>query len=106
MWETKETSPSRELRHGHTVVGRTPVPLTNLSFKFNRGVLVRAPGAADSVPNTDIVFIGGPNVTADTTDTGGLPLVPGNAAELPIEDPSLVYAVSGSESQDLAWLGV
>jgi hypothetical protein len=106
MWETKETSPSRELRHGHTVVGRTPVPLTNLSFKFNRGVLVRAPGAADSVPNTDIVFIGGPNVTADTTDTGGLPLVPGSAVEIPIEDPSLVYAVSGSESQDLAWLGV
>lgn len=38
MWDIKETSPATELKHGHTVVGLAPVPLTTLSFRFVRGV--------------------------------------------------------------------
>jgi len=105
MMDIKETSPSNEMRHGHTVVGATAVPLTALSFKFNRGIVVRAPGSGDLFPNVDTVFLGGRNVTADFSDTGGLPLIPGAAVELPFEDPSLIYAISQTEGQDLAWLG-
>ena len=105
MMDIKETSPSNELRGGHTVVGAAVKPLTALSFKFNRGMVVRAPGPSDLYPNTDTVFIGGPHVTADFSDTGGLPLIPGSAVELPFEDPSLIYVVSPSENQDVAWLG-
>jgi hypothetical protein len=107
MWEIKETSPSSELQHGHTVVGLVPEPLTTMAAKFQRGVLVRTPGAGDLVPNTDIVFVGRKGVTADyNTGTGGLPLLPGSAVELPVEDPSQLYVVSLSPNQDVAWMGV
>jgi hypothetical protein len=35
-----------------------------------------------------------------------MPILPGSAVELPVEDPSQVYAVSLSPGQDLAWMGV
>jgi hypothetical protein len=107
MFEIKETSPAKDLHHGHTVVGTVPVVLTNLNFVLVRGVLLRAPGASDLVPNTDIVFVGRRNVTADyDPGTGGLPLVPGAVMELPVDDPSQVYVVSGSPNQDVAWMGI
>ena len=107
MWEVKETSPSSELRHGHAVVGTSPAPLTTLSMKFVRGILLRAPGPDDLTPNTDVVYIGCKSVTADSNaGTGGMPILPGSAIELPVEDPSQVYAVSLSPGQDLAWMGV
>jgi hypothetical protein len=107
MWEVKETSPSNELQHGHTVVGVVGAPLTTAPAKFNRGILVRTPGASDLTPNTDIVFIGRKGVTADyDPGTGGMPLPPGSVMELPLEDPSQVYVISQSPDQDLAWMGV
>jgi hypothetical protein len=107
MWEIKETSPSRELQHGHTVVGAVEVPLTTLAATFVRGVIMRAPGAGDPVPNTDIVYVGRKGVTADSNvGTGGMPLLPGGVLELPLEDPSQIYVVSLSEGQDVAWMGV
>jgi hypothetical protein len=33
-------------------------------------------------------------------------LPPGAALELPVEDPSLVFTISGTDNQNLAWLGV
>jgi hypothetical protein len=106
MWEVKETSPSNRLAHGHTVVGTTPVPLTTLTFKFVRGVLLRAPGPNDPVPNTDVIYVGRRSVTADSAATGGMPLLPGHAIDLPVDDPTQVYVVSRSANQDLAWIGV
>lgn len=107
MWEVRETSPSAEISHGHTVVGPVAVPLTDLSIKLFRGLLVRAPGAGDATPNTDVVWIGRRAVTSDNnTGTGGVPLPPGSCIELPVDDPSHVYVVSQSAGQDVAWLGV
>jgi hypothetical protein len=106
MWEVKETSPSTRLANGHTAVGTTPVPVSEVSQKFVRGLLLRAPGPNDPTPNTDVIWVGKKSVTADTTATGGMPLLPGSVLELPVEDPSQVYAVSGSDNQDLAWMGI
>jgi hypothetical protein len=107
MWDIKETSPSSDLQHGHTVVGTTPVSLTPVKLNFVRGIMVRSPGPDDLTPNTDVIWIGRRNVTPDQDiNTGGFPLLPGAAMEIPCEDPSQVFAVSGSEGQDLAWMGV
>jgi len=104
---TKETSPARELKHGHTVVGTVAVPLTPLSLSCNRGVLVRAAGAGDPVSNTDLVWVGRKAVTAGSNvGTGGVPILPGASIVLPVDDPSLVYVVSLSEGQDVSWLGI
>jgi hypothetical protein len=107
MFEVKETSPSSEFTHGHAAVGMAPTPLTTFPATFVRGILLRTPGAGDLVPNTDIVFVGRKGVTADSNaGTGGMPMPPGSVLELPLEDPSQVYVVSLSASQDVAWLGV
>jgi hypothetical protein len=107
MWEVKETSPSSALQHGHTVVGPVAVPLTPLSMKLVRGILLRAPGPNDLNPNTDVIFVGRKAVTADAAvGTGGVPLLPGSSIDLPIEDPSQIYVISQSSNQDLAWMGV
>lgn len=107
MWEIKETSPSCDLQNGHTVVGVVAVPLTTGSAKFNRGVLLRTPGVDDPMPNVDTVYVGRKGVTADSNvGTGGMPLPPGSVLELPVEDPSQIYVVSGTADQDLAWMGV
>jgi hypothetical protein len=107
MLEIRETSPAKELKHGHVGVGVTAVPLTNLSFKLDRGLLVRAPGAADSIPNTAAVWVGRQAVTADlAVGTGGMPLLPGQSLVLPVDDPSQIWVVSTVAAQDLAWMGV
>jgi hypothetical protein len=109
MWEIKETSPSGDLRHGHTVVGQTPVPLSSVSVKLVRGILLRTPGPDDfTTPNVDAVYVGRKGVTADTDpNTGGMPMLPGSAIELPLEDPSEVYVVTSTATpQDIAWMGV
>ena len=108
MFEVKETSPSTELRNSHTVVGTTPTQLTNLSYKFVRGIIIRAPGPNDDNPNVAIVYVGGSSVTADYSATGGVPLPPGSSLELPVDDPSQVYVVvaAGVSPQDVAWMGV
>jgi hypothetical protein len=107
MWEVKETSPSRELQHGHAVVGLVAGPLSPAPAKLVRGILIRTPGPDDPTPNTDVVYVGRKCVTADLNlGTGGMPLLPGCAIELPLEDPSQVYAVSLTPNQDVAWMGV
>ncbi len=107
MWEIKETSPSNELHHGHTVVGLTAVRIVPVSVKLVRGLMLRAPGPSDSVPNTDIIYIGRQIVTADAnTGSGGMPLLPGSSIVLPVDDGYEIYAISASANQDVAWIGV
>jgi hypothetical protein len=88
-----ETTDTKELKWGHTVVGTTAVKLTALEFKFEKGLLLRAPGSSD--------------VTADSNaGTGGMPLAPGESINLPVDDPTEVYVISDAASQDIAWMGV
>ncbi len=106
MFEVKETSPARDLKNGHTVIGPTAAPVTPNSVELVRGLLLRAPGPNDPTPNTDVIYIGLSQVTADTSATGGMPLLPGGVLELPVDDPSVIFAVSQSPNQDLAWMGM
>jgi hypothetical protein len=106
MFEVKETSPAGDLKYGNTTVGTSAVQVSPNSVELVRGLLLRSPGAADSVPNTDIIYIGLASVTADSSATGGMPLVPGGILELPVDDPSLIYAISGTPGQNLNWLGI
>lgn len=106
MEVVKETSPSKGLQFGHTSVGVTAVKLCE-SFRANRGVLLRTPGSADPTPNTVCVWVGpSPNVKADSSPQGGMPLPPGQAIVIPIDDPSQLYLISTSADQDVAWMGV
>jgi len=109
MFEVKETSPAGDLRYGHATVGPTATPLTPNSIQLVRGVLLRAPGPNDLVPNVDVIYVGLKSVTcsgAVGSATDGLPILPGGAVELPIDDPSLIYVISNTANQDLAWMGV
>lgn len=103
--DIKETSPSRELRHDQIEVGLTAIQLTNLAFKFKRGVLLRAFGPGDDVENTAPVYVGGPRVDPES----GLPLLPGQSVVIPVENPDKVYLVASAASvgvQRVAWMGV
>jgi hypothetical protein len=101
----KETSRTDELRHGHTVVGATPVRLCG-EFLTRRGILVRCPGASDPSENTSPVWIGRKNVTADSGPNGGLPILAGTGLFIPIDNPNDLYVVALQENQDIAWIGV
>jgi len=104
-----ETSPSKDLKYGHTLVGPTPVQITPNSVNLVRGLLLRAPGPSDLVPNTDVIYVGLRTVTATGAPGSaldGIPVLPGGAIELPVDDPSLIYAVSQTPDQDLCWMGV
>lgn len=105
--DTRETVDPKNLRWGHKVVGTTAVKLTDLEFKFSKGLLVRAPGSSDPTPNTNCIWLGGAGVTADSdAETGGVPLAPGDSINLPVNDPTEIYAISDGAAQDVAWMGV
>ena len=107
MFEVNEVSPTTELIHGHTVVGVAAVPLTRFSHNCVRGILVRAPGAGEPTPNTEVVWVGRASVAASSdVDNGGIPITPGGSVVLPINDPSKVYVISLAGGQDIAWMGV
>lgn len=107
MQEIRETVKTTELKSGHKAVGTTAVQLTIFSHKFLKGLLIRAPGDEDPVPNTNLIWIGTAKVTADSNEgTGGIPLPPGESLNLPVNDPSKVYIVSDAASQEVSWMGV
>jgi len=104
---SKDTVAGKGLRHGHVVAGTTIGKLSAYSFECDKGILLRAPGADDPVPNTAPVWVGGSAVTADAdVGTGGLPILPGESVVLPIDDPNDVWVISTAATQDIAWLGV
>jgi len=101
----KEVAATGTLNHGHTVAGMTPTQLC-AGFPCTKGVLIRAPGPDDAVPNYRAVWIGRKHVTADSAPgTGGYPLMPGASIVLPIDDPSQIYIVSDIEEQEVSWIG-
>jgi len=101
----KETSPTGSLNGGHTSVGLTAVPVCG-SFPLKRGIVLRCPGPSEVNGNTDIVWVGRQNMTADSGPAGGMPILPGTGIFLPIDDPSQLYVVSTTAGQDIAWMCV
>lgn len=106
MFIDKETVGAGSLRNGHTVVGATPTKLTDLTSTVVKGILLRCPGSVDPVSNTAPVWIGGPSVTADSSETGGIPILPGDSMMVPLERLDSLYVVSTAINQDIAWLGI
>lgn len=97
------------LSHGHKSVGISVVQLYAfaLTSPANKGVLLRCPGAGDATPNTVEVWVGGPAVTGDSNESsGGMPIAPGEALFIPIEEPSHLYVIAGAVSQDIAWMAL
>lgn len=94
-----------EFLHGWVDVGTSEVQVApNVPAEVHKGILVRAPGSTDDVPNTAVVYVGHAGVTAnDEVATGGWPLAPGNSVNIPISDPSELFVISGSVSQHLAY---
>ena len=105
--DVRETVDPKGLRWGHKVVGATAVKLTDLTFEFSKGLLLRAPGSDDPAPNTNFIWVGGAGVTADSNvGTGGMPIAPGESINLPLDDPTEVYVISDAATQEIAWMGV
>jgi len=96
--------------HGHVVVGTTPTALAPTGLakdRITRGVLIRAPGNTDDQPNTAVVYVGAANVSPDYNPaTGGIPLPPRCTITLPCRNPSLVFVVAKSGTQDVAWAAI
>ena len=56
MFEINETSPSGDLRYGHTAVGPTAVPVTPNSIQLVRGLLITHTRTERSGPATWMSF--------------------------------------------------
>jgi hypothetical protein len=95
----------QSLKNGHTVVGTSRVQLA-IGVKVSSDVTIRAPGTDDATPNTNSVWVGGSNVTADSNvATGGFPLLPGAAITLPVHDLAEIYLISDAVDQEVGWIG-
>lgn len=94
-----------EFSHGNADVGTSEaVLLTSVHSEVHKGVMLRAPGAGDDVPNTAVVYVGRTGLTADANNgTGGWPIPPGDAITIPLVDPKKLFTISGSASQKLSY---
>jgi hypothetical protein len=108
---SKLTTTGKSLYHGVTQVGTTPIRLCP-NLETHQGIVVRAPGQADvdaadqPIGNTGLVYLGDHRVTADHSNTGGFPLLPGMAIVIPINDPSELYVVATKQNQIVQWMGL
>lgn len=68
-----------------------------------KGLALYCPGGEAPPANTAPVFFGRENVTADRSETGGVPIGPGRSFNLPVNDGSEVYAIAAVEGQYLCW---
>ena len=93
------------VKAGHTVVGLVAVQLTTAPRELTKGIWLKVPGAIHTVTNTNSVYVGKANVTADSdVETGGYEVGLGEELFLDINDPSLLYVVSAAGAQDIGWL--
>jgi hypothetical protein len=104
----KETMKTQRIRQGHKTVGTSAVQLTTVSVEMEKGLLLRAPGSTDPVPNTAPIWVGiNEGVTADSNQgSGGMPLVPGASITIPASLANDLWVISTAVSQDIAWMGV
>lgn len=109
MLYTNDVSPAKDLKLRHTIVGPTAVQVAADSVTLVKGLMLRAPGGSDLVPNTDVIYIGRKSVTCTGipgSDTDGFPLLPGGVLELPVDDPAGIWAICQTAGQDLCWIGL
>lgn len=111
--EIVSDSSDQEPVHGHCPVTTTrrsllPEGATLRKGRITRGICVRAPGTQDITGgNSAVVFVGGSNVTPGNDEqSGGVPLIPGASITLPCRDPSKVFVVTPTGTQDVSWVGV
>lgn len=101
---------ANRFKTGHLVVGTSRIRLDPATqWKLQKGILLRCPGFDDATPNTTSIWFGNQYVTADSNpDTGGFPIIPGAAVELPIDfDDSefgRLWLISDAADQDIAWV--
>jgi len=95
------------LDFGHCRVGMTARRLTDESSPCMKGVLIRAPGSVDPTPNTVCIWVGDARVVASSDeDRGGMPVPPGEALFVPIDDPYRLWVISTVADQDVAWMAM
>jgi hypothetical protein len=95
------------LGYGHCPVSTTTQRLSSVSASCQKGVLIRAPGVSDPVPNTACVWVGDARVLATSDDErGGMPIPPGESLFVPIDDPYRLWVVSTANGQDVAWMAM
>ena len=84
-------------RHGTVTVGTTATLLVSSSFPG--GVLIQNNGTAP-------IFLGGPNVTANTAATGGIQVAAGATVTVPSVGgiTADLYAVIATGTATVAWL--
>lgn len=99
MFIVKETV--KEIQYGQIAVGVTAVRVVDTDKPFTRGILLRAAGVNDPVPNTNVIWVGGSTVTS----SDGMPIAPGEALTVPLAHGKDLYAISTLADQKLAWLG-
>lgn len=97
-----------DLYTGHVVVGTNRMRVVAPNFEgMLKGILIRAPGSGDPIPNTAPVWIGGNGVKADSSvNNGGMPIPPGEALYIPMSDLGKLWAISTAVDQDLAWMAM
>jgi hypothetical protein len=94
-----------DLYHGVTVVGTQRTFLTDKAPKAYKGVLLRCPGSTDDGGGNSVsVYVGGRGVTADKNASGGIPITPGTAMFVPIEDASRLFVIATANNQHIAWM--
>jgi len=89
-----------DFSHGRTVVSQTAIQvITGGIGAVKKGVQIkRGPKGKGTV------YIGKAGVTAgDTVATDGMPIQAGEGVFLPIDDPTLVYAIGTDNNLDLFW---
>jgi hypothetical protein len=91
----------QRFQHGQRLVGVTAVKITDSTFRFAKGILLRTAGDNDPTPNTDVIWVGDARVTS----SDGMPIAPGESINLPLESAENLYAISTSANQSIAWLG-
>lgn len=91
---------ANEALFGAVTVGQTAVQVNpfNLPDRNMKGIVLKAPGSGDSSPNSAPVWVGKAGVS---TSAGGFPIAPGESLSLPLEDSSILWAISSSNSQHL-----
>jgi len=93
------------VRMGHTVVGLAAAQITTCPRQLTKGIWIKAPGTLHTAANSDSVYVGKSNVTADSdVETGGYELAPGEELFLEVDDPSEVWVVSTAGAQDIGWI--
>jgi len=81
-------------------IGTTTLQLTAVDFPAHNGVLVRA-----STDNTNDVFIGNADVTRGSADaTDGIPIEPGDAVFIEIDNPNKLFVTSATADQKVFWV--